>query len=322
MALFIGVSVFFVVMLIIGGISLLRRSRLEVFADRIEKHTRVFSLTEAQSKVVDITKKRRKLSEIIWLDRLLGRIPFVGKIDEALPLADIRFPIAYFILVTGILALFGFLMVFYNTQNIYLSVLAVFPIGSAPFFYVIVMKNLRVRKFERQLPEALDLLARSLRAGHAFASGLRLLAEEFDRPLGSEFAKVIEETNFGVGIKEALINFSGRIDCSNLKFFVMAVALQRETGGDLAEILENISRLIRERFKLQSKINALSAEGKLSAIVLIALPFFIGLALFMVSPDYVYVLFREPMGKMLLIMSFSTMFLGAVVMKKMVNIKV
>ena len=322
MELLIGIAAGIVVILIFAGIVLSRRSKLDVFADRIEKHTRVFSLSEAQSKVVDITKKRRKLSEIIWLDHVLSRMPFVKKIDNALPLADIRFPIAYFILVSGILALFGFLFMFHKTQNIYLSILAVFPIGSTPFFYVTVMKILRERKFERQLPEALDLLARSLRAGHAFASGLRLLAEEFDSPLGSEFAKVVEETNFGVGIKEALINFSGRIDCSNLKFFVMAVALQRETGGDLAEILENISHLIRERFKLQSKINALAAEGKLSAIVLIALPFFIGLALFMVSPDYVYVLFREPLGKILLIISFSTMFLGAVVMKKMVNIKV
>ncbi len=152
-------------------------------------------------------------------------------------------------------------------------------------------------KFERQLPEGLDLIARSLRAGHAFTLGMRMAADEYDDPLGPELKLALDEINFGISVEEALKDLAERIDCPDLRYFIVSVILQRETGGNLAEILENISSLIRERFKFRGKVKALSAEGKLSAIILLALPFFVFLALRFTSPEYIETLFTDPIGK-------------------------
>ena len=143
-----------------------------------------------------------------------------------------------------------------------------------------------MKKFERQFPEALDLMARSLRAGHAFSGGLQMVAQEFDDPMGAEFLRVMNEINYGSPVDQALKNLTHRIDVKDLTFFTVSVIMQRETGGNLAAILESIARLVRERFKLQGKIRALSAEGKLSAIILLALPFFVALALSIINPTY------------------------------------
>ena len=137
-----------------------------------------------------------------------------------------------------------------------------------------------MEKFERQLPEALELVSRSLKAGHAFTGGLKMVAEEFGDPVGVEFGRTLDEINFGVGVPEALTNLTQRIECEDLKFFAVSVIIQRETGGNLAEILESLGRLIRERFKFQGRVRVLSGEGRISAIVLVAIPFFIAGLLF------------------------------------------
>lgn len=179
-----------------------------------------------------------------------------------------------------------------------------------------------MKKFQTQLPEALDLMARSLRAGHAFSTGMKLAAEEFEDPLGPEFSVTLDEINFGLGVPEALNNFVNRIECPDLNFFIVAVILQRETGGNLAEIMENIAHLIRERFKLYGKIRTLAAEGKLSMWVLLALPFFIIGALFVVNPEYIKILFIEPAGRIMCGIALFMMFIGYLVMRRMVNIEV
>ena len=135
---------------------------------------------------------------------------------------------------------------------------------------------MRTEKFKKQMPDGLDLVARALKAGHAFSGGISMAAEEFDDPLGPEFAEMLDEINFGVSVPEALKNLTNRIECEELKYFVMGVILQRETGGNLAELIETLANLIREKFKFEGKVRTLSAEGKLSAIILSALPFLVG----------------------------------------------
>ena len=134
-----------------------------------------------------------------------------------------------------------------------------------PFFILYRKKKKRVAKFESQLPDALDLIARALKAGHAFSTGMRMVANEFDDPLGTEFGRTIDEISFGMELDQALKNLLKRVDCNDLKFFVMSLILHREAGGNLAEILGNISRLIRERFRLMRKVRVLSAQGRMSA---------------------------------------------------------
>ena len=179
-----------------------------------------------------------------------------------------------------------------------------------------------MKKFQAQLPEALDLMARSLRAGHAFSTGMKLAADEFDDPLGTEFNITLDEINFGLGVPEALKNLVNRVDCQDLNFFVVAVILQRETGGNLAEIMENIAHLIRERFKLYGKVKTLAAEGKLSMIILIALPFCIIGALLFVNPKYIMTLFTEYAGRIMIAGALFMMVIGAFVMSRIVKIEV
>ena len=179
-----------------------------------------------------------------------------------------------------------------------------------------------MQKFERQLPDAMDLIARSLKAGHAFTGGLKMVADEFDDPMGTEFDKTLNEINFGVGVIEGLKTLANRVDCRDLKFFVISVILQRETGGNLAEILENIARLIRERFKLHGHIRVLSAEGKLSAIILIALPIFVVFALSIINPEYINTLIIDPLGRIMSAFAIFMMIVGVFVMRRLIKIRV
>jgi tight adherence protein B len=179
-----------------------------------------------------------------------------------------------------------------------------------------------MEKFQRQLPEALDLIARALKAGHAFPGALKMVADEMDDPIGHEFDKTLNEINFGVGVAEALKNLANRVDCLDLKFFVVAVVIQRETGGNLAEILENIARIIRERFKFHGRVKILAAEGKLSAIILTGLPFVTAFVLLLTNPQYIQLLTRDPIGRVLVGVGLCLMALGIFSMKRMIAIKV
>ena len=179
-----------------------------------------------------------------------------------------------------------------------------------------------MEKFERQLPEALELVARALKAGHALTGGLRMVAEEFGDPVGTEFGKTLDEINFGVGVPEALTNMTQRVDCEDLKFFAVSVIIQRETGGNLAEILDSLSHLMRERFKFQGRVRTLSAEGKLSAIVLVAVPFFIAGFFSLLRPEYIGILVSDAIGRVLVVTALVMMGCGIYVMKRMVSLKV
>jgi tight adherence protein B len=193
---------------------------------------------------------------------------------------------------------------------------------SLPFFHLKMKKNKRMKRFQKQLPESLDLLVRSLRAGHAFPTGLQLVADQFDEPLGPEFRATLDEINFGVSVSDALKNLSQRVDCPDLKYFVVSVILQRETGGNLAEIMESIAYIIRERFKLQRKVDVLSTEGRMSAMVLSALPFVVFVVLHFMSPGYTGPLWGEYLGRVMLGIAGVMMLVGFVWIKRIITIRV
>ena len=177
-------------------------------------------------------------------------------------------------------------------------------------------------KFQRQLPEALELIARALRAGHAFFVGLKLVGEEFPEPIGPEFKRAFDEVSMGISVPQALQNLADRVDCLDVKFFVTSVSVQRETGGNLAEIIESLGHLIRKRFELYMKIAALSAEGKVSAIILFALPLVLGLLLYWMNPEYIGLLFTDPIGHTMLLTGSALMIIGVFITRKMINIEV
>jgi tight adherence protein B len=288
---------------------------------RIRKKLKKISTPDQEAEATDLLRKRI-LSEVPLLNRILLRITMIERLDRLRYLANAQLPAGFFILLALLFASAGFVGFYLMKIDLMLNVpLAIF-IGTFPFLYLYIKKNKRMKKFQVQLPEALDLMARSLRAGHAFSTGMKLAAEEFEDPLGPEFSVTLDEINFGLGVPDALNNFVNRVECQDLNFFVVAVILQRETGGNLSEIMENIAYLIRERFKLYGKVKTLAAEGKLSMWVLLALPFFIIGALFVVNPAYIMDLFIEPVGRIMCGIALVMMFIGYLVMRRMVNIEV
>ncbi len=287
----------------------------------IQRRLKTLSSSEYANDSHDITRKR-VLSKVPLLNTILLHTPGVRSLDRLLQQANVQSPLGVFILLAAVLALTGYLAGSLLTINRVIPLIITATLAGIPFFYVTRKKKKRMDKFQKQLPEGLELIARSLRAGHAFTSGMKLAADEFDDPLGPEFTETLDQINFGVSVSDALKNLAGRVDCPDLRYFVVAVILQRETGGNLAEIIESIGYIIRERFKLKGKIRILAAEGKLSAIILVAIPFFVIIALHFTSPKYINALFFEPAGRIMGAVALVMMVMGIFVMKKMINIKV
>lgn len=315
----VGIGIFLAILLLVEGTYLVVRNRMNPEVKHLRERLKVLSLTNYSEKEVDLLRKKT-LSQVPWLNRLLLSIRWTQNLDQLLQQANIRHPIGFFILLSVLLASGGGLIASFVTPVLIVPTIAL--LGLVPFVYIYVKKRKRMRKFERQLPDTMDLIARALKAGHALSGGLQLVGEEFGDPIGTEFERTVNEINFGVAVPEALKALARRVDCNDLKFFVMSVIIQRETGGNLAEILENIARLIRERFKLHGRIRVLSAEGKLSAIILVAIPFFLGFVLSIINPEYINTLFEDPIGIVLVVFACVMMALGILMMKKMVAIRV
>jgi tight adherence protein B len=288
---------------------------------KIRKRLRKSIYVQDEIGGTDILRKRI-LSEIPSLNRLLLSTPGVQKLDRLIIQANAKYPMGFYVLLVLLLAAVGYIAgtVLMHNQALALICMALFAFF--PLLYLKLLKQKRIEKFRKQLPDALDLIARALKAGHAFTSGMQLAAEEFDDPLGPEFSETLDEINFGVSVSNALKNMLNRIECAELSYFVIGVILQRETGGNLAELIETLANLIREKFKLLGKIQTLAAEGKLSAIILCALPFLIAAWIRFTSPEYMNLLFTDPMGRKMVAIAVVLMILGIIFMKKIIDIKV
>jgi len=191
-----------------------------------------------------------------------------------------------------------------------------------PFVVLKFVRGRRLNKFGAQLPAALDLMSQALRAGQSLPAAIQLVGTQLDEPLGPEFATAFEQQNLGVSLAESLKSMTDRVPNLDLRFFVTAVILQRQTGGDLAEILDKISHLTRERFQIKGQIQALTGEGRISGIVLLALPPALFAVMLRLNYDYVMMLFEDPLGQKMLIVAIILQFVGAFWIKKIIDIKV
>jgi tight adherence protein B len=284
--------------------------------DRIQEWT-----VKPDLRQLDIVRNQ-SLSDIPWLHDLLVPIRKLDRLRRLHERGNNTLPFGTFLLASFLIAiLIGAGCLQFHTHLI--VTLASGVIGAfLPFGYLYWTKKKRMAKFQRQLPEALELIARALRAGHAFFVGLKLVGEEFPEPIGPEFKRAFDEVSMGISVPQALQNLADRVECLDVKFFVTSVSVQRETGGNLAEIIESLGLLIRKRFELYMKITALSAEGKVSAIILFALPLVLGLLLYWMNPEYIRLLFTDPIGHTMLMTGSALMILGAFITKKMINIEV
>jgi len=194
--------------------------------------------------------------------------------------------------------------------------------AALPFLVFRSKRTRRFYKFEELLPEAIDMLGRAIRAGHPLSSGLKMVADEMAEPIGPEFRKTFDEQNFGLPLKDSLENLTLRVPLLDMKFFATAVLIQRETGGNLSEILENLAHVVRERFKILRQVRVYTAHGRLTGYVLLALPAVLAIALSFINPEHMNMLFRERMGQIMLMVAMVMQFFGFMWIRQVVKIEV
>lgn len=266
--------------------------------------------------------KTRRLSSIHWLNRLLMNLKSASSTAHLIEQAGSNTSVGFFYLMTITLIATGLLVGTALLQSLTSAVVAALGMGAIPYVSLKLKARKRLKRFMDQLPHALDLMASALRAGHAFPSAMAQVAQEFDEPMGPQFKAALDEINFGVNVQQALTNMTQRMDCPDLKYFVVSVIVQRETGGNLAEIIESLAHLIRERFKLHRKVRSLTAEARMSGIVVTALPFLFGGIVSIIRPGYLSPLFEDPLGKILVVAAVVMLVIGGLAMKRLVNVTV
>jgi tight adherence protein B len=263
-----------------------------------------------------------QLSKIPALDILLRRSARVSAIQEALLQAGMKFRAGNFLMLCVLCGTLAGLAAVLYTKNPAIAWAALVIGGVLPYSVVSYRRQKRFEKFEELFPEAIDTLARAVRAGHAFTTALEMISNEIAEPLASEFRKLYEEQKFGMPVRDALMNLTERVPLVDIKFFVTAVMLQRETGGNLAEILDNLSYVIRERFKIQRQVRVHTAQGRLTMALLMAMPPAVVAILAVFSPDFVKPLFYDPIGHALLVVSIALQTTGYFVIRKIIKIQV
>ncbi len=255
-------------------------------------------------------------------DSVLTVLPQVRDLKVLLEQADLNWTPATFITISVGLAAALASSAYILAQNPVAVTAAALAGLWFPVMYVKRLKNRRIRRFEEQFPEAIDLLGRSMRAGHAFPTGLKVVAEESQEPMAAEFRQIFDEQKFGLPLEDSLLGLADRIDLVDVRIFVTAILIQREVGGNLAEILDKISYTIRERFTLQRQIRVYTAQGRLTGYILAALPILLGLAITALNPTYMAILFEDPMGKVLIAAAAVLQFLGFVLIRRIIDIEI
>ncbi|MGD0990296.1 MAG: type II secretion system F family protein [Candidatus Sulfotelmatobacter sp.] len=261
-------------------------------------------------------------SKIPAFDTLLRRSARVSAIQDSLVQAGMKFRAGNFLLLCIFCGALAGLASILWTGNAAIAWAALIIGAFLPYSVVSYRRQKRFEKIEELFPEAIDTLARAVRAGHAFTTALEMISNEVAEPLASEFRKLYEEQKFGMPVRDALMNLTERVPLVDIKFFVTAVMLQRETGGNLAEILDNLSYVIRERFKIQRQVRVHTAQGRLTMALLMAMPPAVVGILLIFSPEFVRPLFADPIGHALLVASIALQTLGYFVIRKIIKIQV
>ncbi|MDN7425201.1 type II secretion system F family protein [Burkholderia sp. AU45388] len=323
-AIFYGfvILTFVAVVLSIEGIYQWWNARHGAAARRIESRIRAMSAGgNVQQERLSILKKRM-LDESKPFDRLLLRLPRVHALDLVIQQSGLDWTLPKLITLSATFAaLTWFAASFARAPQLAAVPIALFA-GWGPMMYVLRCRTRRMRKLERQLPDICDMIARALRSGHSFTSTLGMVGDEFSEPMGGEFRVTFDEVNYGVSLHDALTNLATRVPVQDLRYFVIAVLIQRETGGNLAELLDSIAGLIRERFKLFDKVRVLSAEGRLSAWILGLLPFGTAAVMALLNREFLSVLWEDPAGIRMVGTMLVSMLFGLFWIRRIVRIRV
>jgi tight adherence protein B len=315
------VAIFLCVLFLLEGLYLVVLENRSKSDKRIKERLKFVQGLETGPSTESLIKSEM-LTQDSWRKRWLAKITRLFNLDELLLQADVHWKSSTVVVISVFLGIaggaYGFLQ--FGLPGAIGGFLGAGCL--LPNLFLILKKKRRLKKFEKQLPEALGLMARSLKAGHSFPSSIQLVADEMANPIGMEFFKTFKEYNYGLDFTDVMMNLYKRNQLRDLKFFITAILIQRETGGNLVEILEKIAHLIRERFKLINQIKALTAEGRLSGLILIGLPIATGFIMWHLNANYLSLLWTHPLGRLMAGVAIFFQILGMIAIKKIVSIKV
>jgi len=319
--IFLAVLVFAVVTVaVFAGMSLFdqRKAQARVLRDRLSAVQQ-----PAEQTVPDAAFLRDEvLSRIPAFDTWLRRSERVSVLQKVLAQGNVDVRAGNFLMLCAASAVAFAAIAFFASGNLLFGWAGAMIGFFIPYAYASHRRTKRFQKFEEKFPEAIDTLARAVRAGHAFTSALEMIANEVSEPVAGEFRQLYEEQKFGLPVRDALLNLADRIPLVDVKFFVTAVMLQRETGGNLAEILDNLSYVIRERFKIQRQVRVHTAQGRLTMVLLMALPPTIVLVMMTINPGFIRPLFTDPIGHALIVGGITLQTLGYFVIRRIIRIQV
>jgi tight adherence protein B len=322
--LFYGFIVFLFAAVILGieGVYLWWVSTHGASTQRIARRLQLMSGNQGRSAERISILKLRRFGRHDLVDRLLQRFRLAHRLDRLLVQSGIAWSVERFLLCSVTTMLVATYLVLQWPMPLPVRLGIVLVCAYVPLLLVRRARARRLVRIEEQLPDAADFIARALRAGHSFSNVLQIVGNELPEPLSGEFRIAREEINYGVPLGEALHNMAARIPLTDLRYLVIAILIQRETGGNLAEILSNISHIIRGRLRLAAQVRVLSAEGRMSAWILGLLPFAVGAMLLLVNPTYVMVLWTDPLGVKMLWMALVMIIIGVIWLKKVIRIRI
>jgi len=323
MALAVAGLTFLIIVLLVGGalvFSAAGSSPDKVVAKRLDAIERS---AKRGSESLELKVVRDELlSDVPALHRMLLKWKWADKLRNFIGQAGMKVKPGRLILLSAILAVAAFLIGTRMMANSLIGLLFIPVGGLVPIGFVAFKRKKRLKAFEKIFPEAIDLLGRAVRAGHSFSTGLEMITTELPEPVAGEFRTTFEEQNFGLPLRDALLNFSERIPLIDVRFFVTAVLIQKDTGGNLAEILDNLSHVVRERFRILGEVKVKTAQGRLTAAILISLPPIMGVVLRFLNPSYMKPLFTDPMGPWIIALAAFLQIVGSLILWKIVNIDV
>lgn len=316
------VFIFIAVTLLAEGILIWWNTTRGPEAQRIARRIRLMSAGAHKGDDEPLLLKKRLLAEAPALAKALLQVPRVHQVDRLLEQSGLPWTVGRFFGLSLICFVAGFVVARVLSPVLAFQIFVALAAAFLPFFYVLRKRQQRLEKFEEQLPEALDLIGRALRAGHAFPSALKMVGDEMPDPIAIEFRVAFDEVNYGISMQAALTNLAVRVPSMDLRYFVIAVLIQRETGGNLSEILNNISTIIRERLKLLGKVRVLATEGRMSAWILGLLPFVTASVIFLINPGFIRVLWLDSAGQKLIAAALVMMLIGFFWMRKIIRIHI
>ena len=266
--------------------------------------------------------RQESLSDVPWLNEFMQQVPVFTKLQHLLTQSESSWTVGTLVAGSLVVVLAGTWVGSFRAPTLPLAILFGLLVGSLPYVYLFWKRYSRFRRFEELLPDTIDLMARALRAGHTVTSSIEMVSTEGSEPVASEFRRLFEEQNFGLPLREAMLNLADRVPLPDVAFLVTAILVQKETGGNLAEVLDKATAVIRDRFRLRGQLRVYTAQGRLTGWILAGLPFFMFVLLNLVNPEYEKTLLTDPVGQKMIYLGIILMVTGGWVIRRVIDIRV